>query len=666
MGLIGRLQSKHNLVLKLTMALFISFLFAWLLPADQVDFHKVDEFDSVWPYNDLVLKKDFLLKKSSTELEEERTQISKESPCIVTIDLSDKDEKLKALSALKDADPKLHGVLAQALDSIYKVGIIESVIETEGKPLLIDNGHLAEVKDKKTFYTLESALQKIQNDIDASSLGNSRTQISPENFLAITHYISKEKTEHYEKEALSSVSIYKEFYPKGIRLVERGEALTKDKRELITEYYNQLRQNTPISSLVFLGRFALIFFVNVILLMYLYFFRKNMFGQNIQVAFLYLSLLTAFVVTWFFYKYGLMLTAIPFVLVPIMVRVFFDSRTALFTHLVCLLQCIYFMPDKFEFLILQLITGIGILFSISEMRKRQQIMNAAIIAVIFYCFLFAMYNLGFGTRILTTKFSAYLPYVISGGLVLLATPLIFITERIFGFVSDFKLLELCDLNQPLLRDLSQQIPGTFQHSLQVANLAEEAIYYIGGNTLLVRAGAMYHDIGKIYNPTYFTENQGNNVSPHMEMMPVESARIIISHVINGIELAKKHKLPEQIIDFIRTHHGTTTVGFFWHMQKKDKAEIGVNEDDFRYPGPIPFSKETAVLMLADGVEAASRSLKKHDALSINDLVDQIIDYKISQNQLINSDITFKDITLIKKIFKKRLMTIYHARIEYPS
>jgi putative nucleotidyltransferase with HDIG domain len=218
----------------------------------------------------------------------------------------------------------------------------------------------------------------------------------------------------------------------------------------------------------------------------------------------------------------------------------------------------------------------------------------------------------------------------------------------------------------LLRQLSQEVPGTFQHSLQVANLAEEAIYYIGGNTLLVRTGAMYHDVGKLSNPRFFTENQVNGYSPHMEMLPLESAKTIINHVIRGIELAKEHGLPEQVIDFIRTHHGTTYVGYFLNLHKKDKVLTNVDENEFRYPGPIPFSKETAVLMMADGVEAASRSLPKKDALAINDLVDQIIDYKISQNQFINSDITFKDITIIKKIFKKRLMNIYHVRIEYPT
>jgi putative nucleotidyltransferase with HDIG domain len=276
------------------------------------------------------------------------------------------------------------------------------------------------------------------------------------------------------------------------------------------------------------------------------------------------------------------------------------------------------------------------------------------------------YHVGFGTELAVRKLTSYIPFAISAMLVLLAYPLIYLTEKFFGFISDFKLLELCDLNHPLLRKLSKEVPGTFQHSLQVANLAEEAIYYIGGNSLLVRAGAMYHDIGKLVNPNFFTENQANGFSPHQEIEPLESARIIINHVIIGVEMAKKYKLPEQIIDFIRTHHGTTSVRYFLNLFKKQGHESRVAESQFKYPGPIPFSKETAVLMIADGVEAASRSLKQHDALTINDLVDNIIDYKIVNNQFINSDITFKDITTIKKIFKKRLMNIYHARIEYPS
>lgn len=666
MGLFTRLQAKHNLVLKLLLVISISVVFAWLIPTNQVDFHNVDEFDSVWPYKDLIIECDFAIKKPQDQIEKEQKEIVAGSPLIFVVNNSDRDEKLEKFNSTKASNPQFYNALRPLLDSVYKVGIIQAQDEANSRQILVQSEMLAQQGSYSGYFTIATASEFIKQRLEKSNAKLSFKNNEYEDFLALTILFDKDKTERYLESLISNISVYKAVYSKGDKLVEQGEALTKEKREIIGNYFELRKKNTGLHWTVFVGRFGLFFMLNIILLMYLFFFRKTVFGQNLQIAFLYLCLFTAFISTYFFYKYGLMLTALPFVLVPIMVRVFFDSRTALFTHLIAVLACSFFMPDKMEFVFLQLITGIGILFSISEMRKRQQIMNAALIAIFFYCLLFVFYNLGFGTKQLVTKFSAYLPYLISGGLVLLATPLIFITEKIFGFVSDFKLLELCDLNQPLLRDLSQQIPGTFQHSMQVANLAEEAIFYIGGNTLLVRAGAMYHDVGKIMNPSYFTENQGGNVSPHIEMQPRESAKIIIQHVIDGIELAKKHKLPEQIIDFIRTHHGTTTVGFFLHMQKKEHLELTFNEDDFRYPGPIPFSKETAVLMLADGVEAASRSLKKHDALTINDLVDQIIDYKINQNQLINADITFKDITLIKKIFKKRLMTIYHARIEYPS
>jgi hypothetical protein len=491
-------------------------------------------------------------------------------------------------------------------------------------------------------------------------------QTDPVDYLAVTLFLNKEKTDHYLQSRLGAVSLYQTIVRANETLVKRSEPLTNYKRNVVNTYLrsNQTGKERPMIS--FLAGWLLFFILQMILLFYLAFFRKNVFGQNKQVFFLFSIVTAGVLVTSVFFKFGLSIFSLPFCLVPILVRVFFDSRTALFTHLITVLACSFFMADKLEFILLQLISGIGTLFAVAEMRKRQQVLNSALVIFILYCLVFASYHLFYGTQTVSWKLSSYVPFAIGSVLVLLAYPLIYLTEKTFGFISDFKLLELCDLNQPLLRQLSQDVPGTFQHSLQVANLAEEVIYYIGGNTLLVRTGAMYHDIGKLYNPKYFTENQMNGFSPHIEMQPQESAKIIIDHVIKGIELAKKHKLPEQIIDFIRTHHGTTTVGYFLHLFKKDKNITEAEEARFRYPGPIPFSKETAVLMMADGVEAASRSLKKHDALAINDLVDQIIDYKISQNQFINSDITFRDITLIKKVFKKRLMNIYHVRIEYPA
>jgi cyclic-di-AMP phosphodiesterase PgpH len=251
-------------------------------------------------------------------------------------------------------------------------------------------------------------------------------------------------------------------------------------------------------------------------------------------------------------------------------------------------------------------------------------------------------------------------------LTLFAYPLIFMFERIFALPTDFSLLELADTNNKLLRELNLNAPGTFQHSLQVANLAEEAVIQIGGNSLLTRTGALYHDIGKMNNPMFFTENQITGFNPHDDIPREESARIIINHVIEGIEMARKKNIPEYIIDFIRTHHGTTTARYFFSMHKKENPDEDIDIKAFTYPGPRPFSKETAVVMMADSVEAASRSMRKPDEKNINELVDKIIDTQIRENQFDNANITFKDISTIKKIFKRRLMNIFHVRIAYPG
>jgi putative nucleotidyltransferase with HDIG domain len=248
---------------------------------------------------------------------------------------------------------------------------------------------------------------------------------------------------------------------------------------------------------------------------------------------------------------------------------------------------------------------------------------------------------------------------------MLTLPLSFLFERVFAFVTDMTLLELSNTNTPLLRKLASEAPGTFQHVMQVADLCEEALFAIGGNMLLARTGAMYHDVGKVKNPMCFTENQSGKYNIHDDLSYYESSQIIINHVIDGIEICRKYHVPEQIIDFVRTHHGTRRTEYFYQMELKENPETEINEADFRYHGPIPFSKETAVLMMADSVEAASRSLKDKTEESINKLVDGIIDAQIKDNQFMNTDLTFRDITTIKKVFKKKLMSIYHVRIAYP-
>jgi putative nucleotidyltransferase with HDIG domain len=299
------------------------------------------------------------------------------------------------------------------------------------------------------------------------------------------------------------------------------------------------------------------------------------------------------------------------------------------------------------------------------MRNRAQIFISAILIFITYSVSYigiTIIQVGGKDTLLTLDFAWF---GISAMLTLFSYPLIFVFEKLFGFISDVSLLELSDTNRKLLRELASRAPGTFQHSLQVANLAEEAMYVIGGNALLVRTGALYHDIGKMEMPMYFIENQASGMNPHDEMNFDESAALIISHVIKGIEIAKKNNVPEQIIDFIRTHHGTTIAAYFYQSYKKAFPHEPIDEARFHYPGPIPFSKETAVLMMADSVEAASRSLKTYDVENIDNLVERIINSQIEQSQFVNADITFKDINTLKRIFKKKLMNMYHVRVEYP-
>jgi len=324
------------------------------------------------------------------------------------------------------------------------------------------------------------------------------------------------------------------------------------------------------------------------------------------------------------------------------------------------------VPSGFEFLFQQLTAGVIAIISVAEFRRRSQFFLTALAVFATYSLVYIGMLLIQDGSIQNINYNLFLLYGGSAALTLFSYPLIFLFEKLFGQVTDVTLMELSDTNSPLLTQLSLHAPGTFQHSMQVANIAESAIYEIGGNTLLVRTGALYHDIGKMDMPMYFIENQLSEMNPHDELSYEESARIIVSHVVKGIEKAKKHKLPEILIDFIRTHHGTRMAEYFYNRQKIDFPEKDLKDADFRYPGPPPFSKETSVLMMADSVEAASRSMKKHTAESISNLVETIIDKQIEMKQFVNSDLTLKDITRIKKILKKKLMSIYHVRIEYPA
>ena len=660
-NLFTKIRDKHALWYKGIVFILSVIICAYVLPKQKHQDVSYIKTGDVWLNEDLRSSFDFLVRKTQTELDKEEKDSQKH---IAYFKKSD-ETNFNFLKEIERLSPKDISHLTSILDSIYKTGFLSSYTSS-----FYEDSVIYIVENNEVYLTNKNVLfnnNKIKNILskkikDTVVVARVLDQLTP------NVVFDNELSDEMAKDITETNYIYKSKIAKGNVLLRKNDIVTEEQKNILQSYDYEMRQQKSEATILTLvaGQLLVCIFVLGIMMLFLAFFRKTIFSQNSQVTFIFLLIVLIVVTTSVVSKYNInYIYAVPFCLVPILIRVFFDSRTSLFNFLNIILLCAFFTNDKFEFVFIQLIVGIGTIFSVADMGKRSKLFISALLTFVFYVLSFIAYHMVNNTTQAIGNIENYIPFLISGVCVLFSFPLIFIFEKLFGFTSDFTLLELCDLNSPLLRQLSQKIPGTFQHSLQVANLAEEACYKIGGNPLLVRTGAMYHDIGKMSNPRFFTENQVGEVSPHEDLSSEESAQIIINHVIRGIEIAKENKLPETVIDFIRTHHGTTTTRFFLHNYKKEHEGEIINEDLFRYPGPIPFSKETAVLMMADGVEASSRSLKKYDAIAIDELVDKIINHQITENQFMNADITFRDITQIKKIFKKRLMNIYHVRIEYP-
>lgn len=637
-----------------------------------------------WLHEDLIAPFDFAIKKSDDELRKEKSDVianakpyfkfdktivaAKKAQLKFEIDKSWDNKKSKASKV------KTLAVGEKILDSIYSKGILEpnAIIDTKPSDFsiyVLDN-NVAEELELRDFYTITSAYE-YQLEQLSKQTGVDAKYLLPilENCIAHTIFYDKGTSEKILKQSIDDISPSRDIILKEQSIISKGEIIDAHKFQILESLKSEYEGQSGSSSdylLIILGQVLIVSCCLCVLIAFLGFFRKDIFLDNAKITFILILIFLQVLMAHFSNgSQSFSIYLLPFCILPIIIRAFYDTRIALFTHLVTVLIVSFMAPDRFEFTFIQLLGGMVAIFSIVNMRNRSQIFISSGVIFLTYSIAFIAITIiqeGGSDAILLTDFAWF---GVSALLTLFSYPLIFVFEKLFGFISDVSLLELSDTNGKLLRELASRAPGTFQHSLQVANLAEEAIYTIGGNALLVRTGALYHDIGKMEMPMYFIENQANGMNPHDEMSFDESASIIISHVIKGIEIAKKNNLPEQIIDFIRTHHGTSITGYFYRSFQNAYPEEKIDESKFHYPGPIPFSKETAVLMMADSVEAASRSLKKYDAESIDALVEKIINTQIEQNQYANSDITFKDINTLKKIFKKKLMNVYHVRVEYP-
>ena len=638
-----------------------------------------------WYHDDLIAPFDFAILKSNEELANEKAEIIKNAKPYFKYDnavVAAKKSQFqhdfenqwdnKKSKELKEKSLKLGNAI---IDSIYHKGIIEksNVIENKGGDysiFILDN-NLAEDHDLSYFYTVQTAYDFIQLTLSEHQFKADTKFLLPllENSIAHNVFYDKATTEKVLKQSIDDISPSRDIILKDQSIVSKGEIIDNRKFQILqslkAEYEGQ-SAGTTNNLYIFLGQIVIVSCCLAVLMCFLAFFRNDIFMDNSKITFiLILVILQVLMTRLALNNQNFVIYILPFCILPVIIRAFYDTRIALFVHLITVLIISIMAPNRFEFAFVQSLGGMVAVFSIVNMRNRSQIFISA--ALIFITYSVSYIGITIiqegGKDVITSLDFAW--FGISATLTLFSYPLIFVFEKLFGFISDVSLLELSDTNRKLLRELASRAPGTFQHSLQVANIAEEAMYVIGGNALLVRTGALYHDIGKMEMPMYFIENQVSGMNPHDEMNFDESAALIISHVIKGVEIAKKNNLPEQIIDFIRTHHGTTIAAYFYQSYKKAFPYEPIDESRFHYPGPVPFSKETAVLMMADSVEAASRSLKTYDVESIDNLVERIINSQIEQNQFVNADITFRDINTLKKIFKKKLMNIYHVRVEYP-
>jgi putative nucleotidyltransferase with HDIG domain len=638
-----------------------------------------------WFHDDLIAPFKFAILKTDEELTKEKAEILKNAKfyfkynhSIVTVKKNQFKEEFEAKwdsKRSKELKEKTVTLGNKIIDSIYSKGIIEKSAAIENKnsdfSIFVLYNNLAEEHDLNYFYSVQTADDYIKLTLSEHQYTGDTKFLLPllENSIAHNVFYDKSTTDKVLKQSIEDISPSRDIILKDQSIVSKGEIIDAKKFQILqslkAEYEGQ-SEGTSSYLYIFVGQIIIVSCCVAVLMCFMAFFRNDIFLDNSKITFILILVILQVLMTRLALNVqGYSIYFLPFCILPVIIRAFYDTRIALFVHLVTVLIISVMAPNRFEFAFVQSLGGMVAVFSIVNMRSRSQIFISAALIFITYSVSYVGINIiqEGGKDIITQLDFAW--FGISAMLTLFSYPLIFVFEKLFGFISDVSLLELSDTNRKLLRELASRAPGTFQHSLQVANLAEEAMYVVGGNALLVRTGALYHDIGKMEMPMYFIENQASGMNPHDEMNYDESAVLIISHVIKGIEIAKKHNLPEQIIDFIRTHHGTTIAAYFYQSYKKAYPHEPIDESRFHYPGPIPFSKETAVLMMADSVEAASRSLKTYDVESIDSLVERIINSQIEQNQFVNADITFKDINTLKKIFKKKLMNIYHVRVEYP-
>jgi putative nucleotidyltransferase with HDIG domain len=613
-----------------------------------------------WKHETLISPIDFPILKTEKEISEDKNHIINSKQLYYKIDNKIEDSVLAKINERNNFSNEEQNKIKHYLNKIYSIGVIHQQEFTQKDQLIyILENNIAKEYEQEQLISLDQAQQGLSKITKNKEISN---------LLQANVIYDSQTTENILQTKLQEITHNKGLISEGEQIISKGEKITPEKNQILLSFKqayegNNIEKTNELT--ILLGRFILVCITLLAMMLFINHNRADIFPNDRKVLLilfvvLFICCIMAFIIN-INPKY---IYAVPVCIVPIVIKTFFDTKTSLYVFLVSIIIIGFAVPNSFEYVFYQLIAGIMTIVSAESSSKRSNFLLTSLILFITYALIYIANNLMQNIEITSIETDVILMFALNSILLLFAIPFISILEKLFGLISDYSIIEYTNTNSKILRELSVKAPGTFQHCIQVANISEDLILEIGGNAMLVRAGALHHDIGKLAIPIFFIENQNTGFNPHNELSYEESAQTIISHVTNGIKLAYKHSLPEPIIDFIRTHHGTSKTKYFYNRYVAENPDKPIDSTIFTYKGPRPFSRETAVVMMVDAVEAASRSLKNHSESEISKLVDNIINSQIEDEQFSNSDITFKDVDKIKDLLKKKLQSIYHVRIEY--
>ena len=639
------------------------------------------EINTPWKYGLLQASFDFPIYKSEQQVQKEQDSLRATYQPYFTVD---KNVEKNMTAKLREdynrnmrftlPSPDYFRHIERTLKHIYEQGVLSAhdaqfLAEDSIQNIQIVEKNMSASKEAAQLFTVKAAYEHLLN---ADTLRYNKRILQScnlDNYLTSNITYDLEKSESVLEDLQGQISWGKGLVQNGQRIIDRGEIIDEHTYDILSSLKKEWAKRSESVQeirLTFMGQALVVGVLILCFMIYLELFRREYYERKRSVLLLYALIVFFPVVLSFMIEQNLSnVYVVPLTMIPIIIGIFLDSRTAFMAHITIILICSIMLRYPHEFIILQLAAGMTAIYSLRELSQRSQLLRTALIVVICYSLLHLGFELIQESGLTNLNTRMYIYFIINGILLLFVYPLLFVLEKAFGFTSNVTLVELSNINTKLLRRMSEVAPGTFQHSLQMANLAAEAANRIGANSQLVRTGALYHDIGKIQNPAFFTENQAN-VNPHKSLSYEQSAQVIISHITDGIKLAEKHNLPKVIKDFIRTHHGKGMAKYFYISYKNEHPDEEVDVQKFSYPGPNPFTKEQAILMMADAVEAASRSLPEYTEESISALIEKIVDGQVAEGYFKECPITFKDIALVKALFKEKLKTVYHTRITYPE